>query len=117
LAPVRATFHRHHAGTQSAGALRAELVVTLMTPNLTASIDAKMRQLAEATGTGPPTMDAVRRLAQEFEAMLRSADASRELRRSMLDDEETEGLGSGALMDTGDVENGPPRSARVVDSG
>lgn len=74
-----------------------------MTPNLTASIDAKMRQLAEATGDRAADQDAVRRLAQEFEAMLMT-QMLREMRRSMLDDEETEGLGSGALMDTGDVE-------------
>jgi len=74
-----------------------------MTPNLTAGVDAKLRQLAEATGDRAADQDSVRRLAQEFEAMLMT-QMLREMRRSMLDDEETEGLGSGALMDTGDVE-------------
>jgi len=82
-----------------------------MTPNLTAGVDAKLRQLADATGDRAADKDAVRRLAQEFEAMLMT-QMLREMRRSMLDeDEESEGFGSAALTDTGDVELGRALSA------
>jgi len=48
----------------------------------------------------------IKRLAQEFEAML-TTQMLREMRRSMLDDEdEQSGLGAGPLADTADVEFG-----------
>src|SRR5262245_30037293 len=68
-------------------------------------------------GTLQPTVDPttkqndvdrleIKRLAQEFEAMLMT-QMLREMRRSMLDEEEQDnGLGAGALTDTADVELG-----------
>src|SRR5205809_7703929 len=49
----------------------------------------------------------IKRLAQEFEALLMT-QMLRDMRRSMVDDEEDKesGLGAGALLDTGDVELG-----------
>src|SRR5439155_12765147 len=49
----------------------------------------------------------IKRLAQEFEAMLMT-QMLREMRRSMLDDddEKENGFGAGAMTDTGDVELG-----------
>ncbi len=56
--------------------------------------------------TAPVTPDVdrqeVKRLAQQFEAMLLT-QMMREMRRSMLDDEESQGLGQDALVDTGDI--------------
>jgi murein DD-endopeptidase MepM/ murein hydrolase activator NlpD len=81
-----------------------------MTPELTAGVDAKLRQISAATGDRVVDRDAIRRLAQEFESLLMT-QMIREMRRSMLDTEDTEGLGSAALMDTGDVELGRALSA------
>jgi murein DD-endopeptidase MepM/ murein hydrolase activator NlpD len=81
-----------------------------MTPELTAGVDAKLRQITEATGDRAVDRDAIRRLAQEFESLLMT-QMLREMRRSMLDPEDTEGLGSAALTDTGDVELGRALSA------
>lgn len=48
----------------------------------------------------------IRQLAEQFEAMLMT-QMLREMRRSMLDDEdEQDGLGAGPLIDTGDIEFG-----------
>ncbi len=76
-----------------------------MTPTVTTSVDEKLRQIAEATGDRVVDKEAVRRLAQEFEALLMT-QMIREMRRSMLDDEDGEGLGAAALTDTADVELG-----------
>jgi murein DD-endopeptidase MepM/ murein hydrolase activator NlpD len=81
-----------------------------MTPTLTSGVNDKLRQLADATGDRAIDQDTVRRLAQEFESLLMT-QMIREMRRSMLDDEETEGFGSDALMDTGVVELGRALSA------
>jgi len=81
-----------------------------MTPNLTNGVNDKLRQLAEATGDRVVDKDAVRRLAEEFEALLMT-QMIREMRQSMLTDEDTEGFGADALMDTGVVELGRALSA------
>jgi murein DD-endopeptidase MepM/ murein hydrolase activator NlpD len=81
-----------------------------MTPARTGGIDPILRSNTEATGDRVADRDAVRRLAQEFEALLMT-QMIREMRRSMLDEEETEGFGSATLMDTGDVELGRALSA------
>jgi murein DD-endopeptidase MepM/ murein hydrolase activator NlpD len=82
-----------------------------MTPNLTTGVNDKLRQLADATGDRAVDQDTVRRLAQEFESLLMS-QMIRDMRKSMLDDEESEeGFGADALMDTGVAELGRALSA------
>ncbi|HEX5215041.1 MAG TPA: peptidoglycan DD-metalloendopeptidase family protein [Vicinamibacterales bacterium] len=74
-----------------------------MTNALTGSVDSTLKKLAEATGDQTVDREAVRRLAQEFESLLMT-QMIREMRRSMLDDEEMEGLGASTFNDTSDVE-------------
>jgi murein DD-endopeptidase MepM/ murein hydrolase activator NlpD len=62
----------------------------------------------ESTPIGQPNRTAdraeIKRLAQEFEAMLMT-EMLRDMRRAMLDDEEPEqGLGAEAMTDSGDIE-------------
>ena len=52
-----------------------------------------------------PDRQEIKRLAQEFEALLMT-EMLRQMRRSMLDDEPRDGFGAGALTDTADVELG-----------
>jgi murein DD-endopeptidase MepM/ murein hydrolase activator NlpD len=61
-----------------------------------------------APASGPAANAAparIKQLAQEFEAMLMT-QMIREMRRSMLSDESSTGLGAGAMSDTADVELG-----------
>ncbi len=81
-----------------------------MTNALTGRADAALQKLADATGDRVVDQEAVRRLAQEFESLL-VTQMIREMRRSMLDEEDTEGFGASALTDTGDVEFGRALSA------
>ena len=75
-----------------------------MTNPLAGSVDSTLKKLAEATGDQTVDREAVRRLAQEFESLLMT-QMIREMRRSMLDeDEEMEGLGASTFNDTSDVE-------------
>src|SRR5262245_19013278 len=61
---------------------------------------------AAATNRSDAEREAIKRLAQEFEAMLMT-QMLREMRRSMLDgDEKEQGFGAGVMTDTVDVELG-----------